>query len=351
MHGRFPIVPNSDAPQLIELFLVAAVASVLAIRGYLAATGYPQFGGGDLHIAHMLWGGLAMMLALFLAFISLGHGALRVAALIGGVGFGVFIDELGKFITEDNDYFFQPTIGLLYIIFVAVFIYLRALRRRTLLTTDQALANALNRLETAGLGLSARERERVEQLLDRADPDHHLTQALRRFLEQAPQRDSAALAFYFSWRDNLQRWYRTLALLLWVRYVVIAVVAVSAVAQLVEAGLIAATDLSLDAGGGDVTLELLRLLAACAAAAMTTFGVWRMLRSRVAGYLWFQRAALVNLLITQLFAFFQTELGALTGLAVNLLIYLALSFMINAEMEDQEQPIRSTDIPATGATA
>ena len=47
MHGRFPIVPNSDAPQLIELFLVAAVASVLAIRGYLAATGYPQFGGGD----------------------------------------------------------------------------------------------------------------------------------------------------------------------------------------------------------------------------------------------------------------------------------------------------------------
>ena len=71
----------------------------------------------------------------------------------------------------------------------------------------------------------------------------------------------------------------------------------------------------------------------------------------MAGYLWFQRAALVNLLITQLFAFFQTELGALTGLAVNLLIYLALSFMINAEMEDQEQPIRSTDIPATGATA
>ena len=42
---RYFFVRNSDAPELIELFLVAGIASVLAIRGFLAATGYPQLGG------------------------------------------------------------------------------------------------------------------------------------------------------------------------------------------------------------------------------------------------------------------------------------------------------------------
>ena len=52
-----------------------------------------------------------MVLAIGILLIFLGRGARRPAALIGGVGFGFFIDELGKFITEDNDYFFKPAAG------------------------------------------------------------------------------------------------------------------------------------------------------------------------------------------------------------------------------------------------
>ena len=65
---RRGLVRNSAAGELLELFLVAAVASVLAIRAFLAATGYPQLGGDGLHIAHMLWGGGLMLVALLLLF-------------------------------------------------------------------------------------------------------------------------------------------------------------------------------------------------------------------------------------------------------------------------------------------
>ena len=84
MQLRHFFVRNSDAPELMELFLVAGIASVLAIRGFLAATGYPQLGGDGLHIAHMLWGGLFMTLAMLLQFAALGRVAQRLAAIWGG---------------------------------------------------------------------------------------------------------------------------------------------------------------------------------------------------------------------------------------------------------------------------
>ena len=58
---------------VVLCFLVAGVASILAIRVYLILTGYPQLGGGGLHIAHMLWGGLLMLVALILMLAFLGR--------------------------------------------------------------------------------------------------------------------------------------------------------------------------------------------------------------------------------------------------------------------------------------
>ena len=43
----------------IEFFMVVAVATILIVRSILAATGWPQLGGGKIHFAHLLWGGSA----------------------------------------------------------------------------------------------------------------------------------------------------------------------------------------------------------------------------------------------------------------------------------------------------
>lgn len=126
---KLGLVKNQDADEHLELFFVSAVSSVLVIRFFLAITGYPQISPGDLHVAHMLWGGLLMMFAMMLVLSYTNRWVGMAASIMGGIGFGTFIDELGKFITKDNDYFFRPTVAILYVIFVGLFFLFRTIGR------------------------------------------------------------------------------------------------------------------------------------------------------------------------------------------------------------------------------
>src|SRR5256884_7206172 len=119
--GLHTAVRSADG-ELVDAFFVAAVSSILLIRIYLEAAGYPQLGGEGLHIAHVLWGGLGMLIAIVLLLVFLASTTRHVAAVVGGFGFGAFIDELGKFLTSDNNYFFKPTAALVYVEFVALFL-------------------------------------------------------------------------------------------------------------------------------------------------------------------------------------------------------------------------------------
>src|SRR5712692_5144157 len=127
MEQRVPFVRVLKLSRLLEIFFIASVTSILLIRTFLASTGYPQLGGHGLHIAHLLWGGLLILIALVLFRAFIGRPIQASAALLGGVGFGSFSDELGKFITSNNNYFFQPAIPSIYIIFVLLFLSFREL--------------------------------------------------------------------------------------------------------------------------------------------------------------------------------------------------------------------------------
>src|SRR5947209_17597848 len=102
------LVRAADA-DLLDTFLVSAIATVVIIRIFLEATGYPQLGGGGLHIAHVLWGGLGMLVAIALLLLYLSSTTRLIAAVVGGAGFGPFVDVLWKFVASDHPYLLTPT--------------------------------------------------------------------------------------------------------------------------------------------------------------------------------------------------------------------------------------------------
>jgi hypothetical protein len=285
-------VRDSEGADTLEVFLVAAVVALLAIRTFLALTGYPQIGGSTLHIAHMLWGGLLMLAGLMLLIGFWNPGVRVLAGLVGGMGFGTFIDELGKFITRDNDYFFQPTIALIYAIFVALFLVVRILYSRRPLSEHERRVNAELR---AVLG--------------------------------ADGQGEAGTDVFRRLAGRLARRYERIVLLPLFRTAITVLFAAVAVSRV-------ATVLGIELFGrhpGGATVEGIRALATAANSAFVVIGALLLRRSRLQAYRWFQRALLVSILVIQFFVFLESQLLAVGGLAVDLLLYSALGFMIRRE--------------------
>ena len=122
-------VRREGAEGYLFLVLVSFAVTVIGTRWFLELTGFPRIGGGDLHIAHALWGGAALFAAALLPIVLAGRFVYRSAAVLAGVGIGLFVDEVGKFITADNDYFYPAAAPIIYATFLlAVIVWLRVRR-------------------------------------------------------------------------------------------------------------------------------------------------------------------------------------------------------------------------------
>src|SRR4051812_20570656 len=96
-------VLDRTADSVWLVLIVALSLTVLVTRVFLSLAGYPQLGDSTYHIAHVLWGGLLLFSAVTLLLSLVNRYARWSAAVLGGIGAGLFIDEVGKFITQSND--------------------------------------------------------------------------------------------------------------------------------------------------------------------------------------------------------------------------------------------------------
>ena len=148
----FFIVERDEAQGYLLLSLASFAATVILVRLFLQLTGYPQIGSSTLHIAHLLWGGLLLFAAVLLVLIWDNPFAYRSAAVLSGIGIGLFIDEVGKFITRSNDYFYPPAAPIIYGFFLlTVFLYLYV-RKPDADDPRRAMVHALEKLQDAIYG-------------------------------------------------------------------------------------------------------------------------------------------------------------------------------------------------------
>jgi hypothetical protein len=121
---------RQGAERYLLLTIVSFIVAVVGTRWFLQATGYPQVGGGELHIAHMLWGGLLLVVAAVLPLLFVAERVLALSAILAGAGTGLFIDEVGKFITASNDYFYPLAAPLIYGLVLALALVFLLVRHR-----------------------------------------------------------------------------------------------------------------------------------------------------------------------------------------------------------------------------
>lgn len=123
------LIQREAAERYLSLTLISFAASVTLTRLLLSLTNYPQFGSGELHIAHVLWGGLLLYISALLPLLFANREAYTLSAVLAGVGIGLFIDEVGKFITQNSNYFFPAAASIIYIFFLLTLLLFINLRR------------------------------------------------------------------------------------------------------------------------------------------------------------------------------------------------------------------------------
>jgi hypothetical protein len=108
---------------------------------------------------------------------------------MGGIGFGLFLDEVGKFVTKDNDYFYGPSAEIMYILMVMILVGARVVRDFRPLSARECLASAAGiAADGVARGLAAHRREIGLSLVDgalAAGADSDDARRVRELLESA----------------------------------------------------------------------------------------------------------------------------------------------------------------------
>lgn len=339
-----------NAATNLTAFLVTTVATVLGVRGALAASGYPRIADGGLHIAHVLWGGLLLALGLGLQLSFVGAVIRPVAAIVGGIGFGLFLDEVGKFVSADTNYFFKPAVAIMYVTIVLLVLLTHWFHTARPPQPEELLAGAVTEAGAASAGgFSAKRRAMALDLVDRAGPVPGADET-RRLIEALPYDGKELLDPVLALRgiwEKLKRVFHTklarritLIILCVQAFGTLLVITGTTIIEIFDRSYLDENFRSIGSIGSSACSAISGLCAA--------LGLWYWRRNRDVAWGWFQRALLVDLLLTQVFALAQSQFSGLPGVFLDLVM---LAVIAAARAGDRAQVLTAPPAPRPPAPA
>ncbi len=321
-----------DLATRLDTFLVCAICAVLGNRAFLIATGYPQVGNSALHISHAIWGAVMMGVAIVAAISFLGPFTRSFVAFLGGAGFGWFIDEIGKFISRDTSYFFQPAVAVIYLTFVATYLAFRVIKRRRL-GPDEAMLNALESLKAAVLGqLDEPRRLGSLQLLHDTRATGPLVDEVIGMLSRVDALPAVQPRIWARVAARVRATYRRQAatrgfpVVVGAAFVGLAIVKLSAVVTY-----------AWDHGSINRFPERVSTLSSLLSTLLVVVGAVLLPRHRRRAYQWFEAALLVEIFVTQVFVFAQRQLAGLSVLALNVVLLIMVHTAMHEEPDDPSE--------------
>ena len=351
--GARPI-RSFDVSQRQNLFLIAAVTTVIVIRLQLWITNYPSLSPGKLHIAHLLWGGVFMTAAIWMLSSYIGRRTVAPGMILGGIGFGFFIDEVGKFVTADNDYFFQPTATIIYVVFIVLFFTSKWMGRNRVNRRERIGNAAALASEKYMDGMGPYERQEAIALLEPIKSDEEARELLDAVERARPdvEEEPGRLVRLVMW---MQGTYEKSVQTRWFQIAMVTVVVVSVLVTafgILELIFLSGRSGSLVVPGygsdGLAHLKLGNVIPMISSAITSLIGITGippLLRGeRIKAYRRFQLALQISIFITYPFIFAESSFSAVTGLLVTLAALGTVSAMLRQEMhhpDPRNQPAPS----------
>ena len=315
----------------MEAVVLIAVATILATRLLLHLSGYPRVGGASLHIAHVLWGGLALTAASLMALSLVGSGARIVTIVLAGTGLGLFLDEVGKFVTTSNDYFYKPAVAIMYVFLATIVVVARGVRDLLPRRPHEELTAAIM-IVADGLahGVTEHQRTVAHKLLARAQhSDECASQtigSIDTLLRSCPSADSSRLHDLWT---GVTRW-PALSILqrpVWVRAVALGLVVYSTVGVVstLRAAATITDDVAQFAAGVDVVGSALASVLAMPALLSRSTRTWALELLRL--------SCLFTVLLVQVVEFAESQFSALGNMVIGLAALAVVSYHIRLRRE------------------
>jgi hypothetical protein len=185
------------------------------VRLWLEAFDYPAIEGGGIHIAHVLFGGVILFLGAIVPLMFSNRWVYSLGAVLTGVGSGLFIDEIGKFLTSNNDYFYPPAMPLVYALFLGLVVLHLRFRKAQIKDARHELYEALDALqEVLDFDLERREfrslKKKLREISEQTDNLEYkdLSDSLLRFIKKSSvEVVGDNFGFFEKFSKNVKNWF------------------------------------------------------------------------------------------------------------------------------------------------